>query len=280
MPRQKKPFETSSCIPLSSIARRAAEDHHSSLERKRGFTLIELLVVIAIIAILAGLLLPALNAAKQKAHDISCRNNLKTWGYVMTLYSDAHNGYSLPQKTVNVVEGHGTVEWNVATSWCKVAINGITSKSWRAGLSFNGCPARVANGRASGLKADYDIRSWSYAHNDELMGLFHSPASWRVTKLARLREPAYYIAFCDSETYYLSRSNYFNGPLKAYDGVSFRHSGGNSFNAVHGDGHVDSYKNRSRWQVADESASTKFKDIRGRINPPTHGEASPWARTN
>ena len=76
--------------------------------RGRYFTLIELLIVVSVIAILAGLLLPALNSARGKARTASCSSNLKGFALGMTAYAGDSNDYSTPAYQENGVSQYWT----------------------------------------------------------------------------------------------------------------------------------------------------------------------------
>jgi prepilin-type N-terminal cleavage/methylation domain-containing protein/prepilin-type processing-associated H-X9-DG protein len=184
---------------------------------RSGFTLIELLVVIAIIAILAGMLLPALGKAKVKAHDLACKNNLKTLALASQLYGQDYDDITPITFGTSAVIGASNI-WYRALGFYAGKTGDLAAG--RAGKVFE-CPGfkPFASQNTPGFVASLGI---CYGQN-QFLTQYPSP----IVRFAQVDDPTETQIHADTDGF--NAVNYRDNLASFPSGVNttlYRHNGG------------------------------------------------------
>ena len=171
--------------------------------QRRSFTLIELLIVIAIIAILAGMLLPALNKAKRQAQAVSCASNLKHLGQCFTGYAGDNQDHFPPgrQERSSADElwntTNGPITWMVALH----SYAGIKNNQYGLCLypvnSIYICPGMIIRDNL-GYQA-YGYNQFLFGIKTDISGATTtSIGNYQIPKSSRIKSPSQSLVLTDS----------------------------------------------------------------------------------
>ena len=215
---------------------------------KKTFTLIELLVVIAIIAILSGMLLPALQNARAKSVAADCMGNLRQIGLLSQQYTDLYDGWFCPSVDWNYKGGTGYWDWSQNGNEESAGILEAAVMSKRDGQN-----SRIYNCGANMLSRTYSAKNSGYGYN-QFLGYepnWGSGILWDGIKVSSVRSASGCAAFSDAATEDFYGTSVIptsflyapegRGGVKSVGGYAyFIHSG--SANIAYVDGHCHSQR--------------------------------------
>jgi prepilin-type processing-associated H-X9-DG protein/prepilin-type N-terminal cleavage/methylation domain-containing protein len=211
--------------------------------KKQKFTLIELLVVIAIIAILASMLLPALNQAREKARAIACMNNLKQLGTVLNFYTQDNDDNLPPNRTYvaphmfwnSTIEGSGYLIPYLPT----LAGDPASAIGF---VGFNGGSQRRSKFSCPSFPLSKGPKYYTYGYNLIMGSIGTTPAYYRKT--SRHKHPTETCTLVDLESTTAGNADpHIQGYAPPNDYfVSYRHGNKNQANVSFVDGHCEAKK--------------------------------------
>ena len=214
------------------------------------FTLLELLIVVAIIMILAGMLLPALRSAREKAKQIQCSSNMKQCGLAICAYASDFNGFACLYLYKNP---GGNYQKGGSARWLEM-LNGTWDVEYLKSKEVVLCPS-CPPATYEGTGFTYGARAAFPANSAEVLPAGYTRAT--MVNLAKLSQPSLYLMLGDSYNFAYLKQVYILKPSTDFC-FQLRHT--KQGNILSADIHVESAdRNKAKnWGITDGYVGTNL----------------------